>query len=216
MGREAKGETGEPDAPEKADMVTMGASVQWNAGKASGDAAFPFRPWMLGTINEKNCSAHLKGDWWWETGLGRDQIAEGEYIRDYGLLVAYSNWAFVKNYSSKKGDFADKELKWVAYNAGRRESRRLLGDFILDQNHIRNRDFQPDGTCATTWTIDLHLPKSADESKFEGEPFQSNSLNEKICRIQSHTAASIRATCPTSSWPDATYPSRTSPSARRG
>ena len=180
MGREAKSETNEPDAPEKADMITMGASVQWNAGKTSGDASFPTRPWMLKTINEANCSPHLKGDWWWEAGLGRDQIAEGEYIRDYGLLVAFSNWAFVKNGYSKKAEFADKELKWVAYNAGRRESRRLLGDFILDQNHLRARDFQPDGTCATTWTIDLHLPKTARESKFEGEPYQSNSLNEKI------------------------------------
>ena len=180
MGREAKSETNEPDAPEKADMITMGASVQWYAEKADGDAAFPVRPWMLKTINEANCSPHLKGDWWWEAGLGRDQIAEGEYIRDYGLLVAFSNWAFVKNGYSKKDVFADKELKWVAYNAGRRESRRLLGDFILDQNHLRNKDFQPDGTCATTWTIDLHLPKTARESKFEGEPYQSNSLNEKI------------------------------------
>ena len=180
MGREAKSETNEPDAPEKADMVTMGASVQWYAGKADGDAAFPTRPWMLKTINEENCSPHLKGDWWWEAGLGRDQIAEGEYIRDYGLLVAYSNWAFVKNSYSKKDSFADKELKWVAYNAGRRESRRLMGDFILDQNHLRKKDFQIDGTCATTWTIDLHLPKTAEESKFEGEPFQSNSLNENI------------------------------------
>ena len=180
MGREAKSETNEPDAPEKADMITMGSSVQWYAGKTGGDAAFPVRPWMLKTINEANCSPHLRGDWWWEAGLGRDQIAEAEYIRDYGLLVAFSNWAFVKNSSSKKKAFADKELKWVAYNAGRRESRRLLGDFILDQNHLRNKDFQPDGTCATTWTIDLHLPKTARESKFEGEPYQSNSLNEKI------------------------------------
>ncbi len=180
MGREAKSETNEPDAPEKADMITMGASVQWYAGKADGDAAFPVRPWMLKTINEQNCSPHLRGDWWWEAGLGRDQIAEGEYIRDYGLLVAFSNWAFVKNGYSKKAEFADKELKWVAYNAGRRESRRLLGDFILDQNHLRKKDFQLDGTCATTWTIDLHLPKTAEESKFEGEPYQSNSLNEKI------------------------------------
>ena len=180
MGREAKSETNEPDAPEKADTITMGASVQWYAEKAAGDAAFPTRPWMLKTINEANCSPHLRGDWWWEAGLGRDQIAEAEYIRDYGLLVAFSNWAFVKNGYSKKESFADKELKWVAYNAGRRESRRLLGDFILDQNHLRNKDFQPDGTCATTWTIDLHLPKTAEESKFEGEPYQSNSLNEKI------------------------------------
>ncbi len=180
MGREDRIETGEPDAPERADMMTMGASVQWYAGKAKGDVAFPIRSWMLKTINEANCSPHLRGDWWWETGLGRDQVEEAEYIRDYGLLVAFSNWAFVKNGYSKRDAYADKTLKWVAYNAGRRESRRLLGDFILDQNHLRNRDFQPDGTCATTWTIDLHLPKTASESKFEGEPFQTNSLNEKI------------------------------------
>ena len=180
MGREAKSETNEPDAPATADTITMGASVQWYAGEADGDAAFPTRPWMLKTINEANCSPHLKGDWWWEAGLGRDQIAEGEYIRDYGLLVAFSNWAFVKNGYSKKDAFANKELKWVAYNAGRRESRRLMGDFILDQNHLRSRDIQPDGTCVTTWTIDLHLPKTARESKFEGEPYQANSLNEKI------------------------------------
>jgi len=180
MGREAKGETNEPDAPATADMITMGASVQWYAGKADGDAAFPTRPWMLKGFNEANCSPHLRGDWWWEAGLGRDQIAEAEYIRDYGLLVAFSNWAFVKNGYSKKDAFADKELKWVAYNAGRRESRRLLGDFILDQNHLRNKDFQPDGTCATTWTIDLHLPKTARETKFEGEPYLANSVNEKI------------------------------------
>ena len=187
MGREAKSETNEPDAPEKADMITMGASVQWYAGEretGKGERGtgcdFPVRPWMLKTINEANSSPHLRGDWWWEAGLGRDQIAEGEYIRDYGLLVAYSNWAFVKNSYSKKDSFADKELKWVAYNAGRRESRRLLGDFILDQNHLRKKDFQEDGTCTTTWTIDLHLPKTAAESKFEGEPYQSNSLNEKI------------------------------------
>ena len=187
MGRESKAETKEPDAPEKADMITMGASVQWYAGvKGNGERGmgngddFPVAPWMLKTINEANCSPHLRGDWWWEAGLGRDQIAEAERIRDYGLLVAFSNWAFVKNGYSGKDAFADKELKWVAYNAGRRESRRLLGDFILDQNHLRNRDFQPDGTCVTTWTIDLHLLKTAQESKFEGEPYQSNSLNEKI------------------------------------
>lgn len=180
MGREAKSETGEDDAPEKADMMTMGSSVQWYAGDAEGEAVFPVRPWMLKTINENNCSAHLKGDWWWETGLGRNQIAEGEYIRDYGLLVAFSNWAFVKNSAGHGRKFADKELKWVAYNAGRRETRRLTGDFVLTQTHLRKREFQSDGTCTTTWTIDLHLPKTVEQSKFEGEPYQTNSFNEKI------------------------------------
>ena len=188
QGREGKDETHEPSAPEKADTLTMGASVQWYAGKMrneecgvrSDGCLFPVKPWMLKGFTDENCSPHMKGDWWWEAGLGRDQVAEAEYIRDYGLLVAFSNWAFVKNCYSNKAEFADIELKWVAYNGGRRESRRLLGDFVLDQNHLRNKDFQKDGTCVTTWTIDLHEPKTEEETKFKGESYQSNSLNEKI------------------------------------
>ncbi len=179
MGREARSAHGEPWAPEKADNLTMGASVQWYAGDAKGEAAFPLKPWMI-RFTDANGSTHLRGDWYWEAGLGRDQIAEAEYIRDYGLLVAYSNWAYAKNVATKKNALAGKELKWVAYNAGRRESRRLMGDFILTENDLMNKNFQSDGTCATTWTIDLHLPKSAADSKFDGEPFQSDSLNHVI------------------------------------
>ena len=179
MGREARSETGEPWAPATADMLTMGASVQWRAKKADRPVPFFIRPWMIGFTDENGYS-RLKGDWDWEAGLGRDQLKEAEYIRDYGLLVAYSNWAYVKNVASNRAEFVDKELEWVAYNAGRRETRRLMGDFILTEKHIQDRDFQPDGTCATTWTIDLHFPKTAAETKFGGEPFRSNSENEKI------------------------------------
>ena len=179
MGRETRGETGEPWAPATADMLTMGASVQWRAKKADRPAPFFIRPWMIGFTDE-NGHSRLKGDWDWEAGLGRDQLKDAEYIRDYGLLVAYSNWAYVKNNASNRTDYIDKELEWVAYNAGRRETRRLMGDFILTEKHIQDRDFQPDGTCATTWTIDLHFPKTAAETKFGGEPFRSNSENETI------------------------------------
>ena len=184
MGREAKGETGEPWAPEKADLLTMGASVQWRArrriagkGKENG-CDFPLKDWMI-RFDDTNGRAVMKGDWDWEAGLGRDQIAEAERIRDYGLLVAYSNWAYVKNVSDRKDEFRDVELEWVAYIAGRRESRRLMGDFILTERHVQERDCQPDGTCAATWTIDLHFPKTREQTNFAGEPFRANSENEK-------------------------------------
>lgn len=125
----------------------------------------------------------MRGDWDWEAGLGRDQIREAEYIRDYGLLVAYSNWAFVKNRSKRAAEFATNELKWVAYNAGRRESRRLLGDYVLSENDIDARKVFKDGTCASTWTIDLHWPMTAAETKFAGEPFRSDSRNKVIWPI---------------------------------
>ena len=184
MGREAKSETGEAWAPEKADGMTMGASVQWYAGptKDGRASAFPCRPWML-AFTDENAHFDLRGDWDWEAGLGRDQSREAEYIRDYGLLVAYSNWAFVKNRSKRVAEFATNELKWVAYNAGRRESRRLLGDYVLSENDIDARTVFNDGTCATTWTIDLHWPMTAAETKFAGEPFRSDSRNKVIWPI---------------------------------
>ena len=184
-GRESKAETGEPSAPDKPDMLTLGTSVQWRAEtneacRARNEACpFPQRPWML-RLDDSNGHAALHGDWDWETGLGRNQIAEAERIRDYGLLVAYSNWAFVKNVSKRKDDFKSVELDWVAYVAGRRESRRLMGDFVLNEKHILERDHQMDGTCAATWTIDLHVPKSAEKTKFIGEPFRAESLNTRI------------------------------------
>ena len=187
MGREAKGETDEPWAPEKPDMLTLGASVQWRAKRRDegrgmrdeGGCEFPLRNWMI-RFDDTNGRAEMKGDWDWEAGLGRNQIEEAEYIRDYGLLVAYSNWAYAKNVSKKKETLKDAELEWVAYVAGRRESRRLMGDFVLTEKHILEKAFQPDGTCATTWTIDLHFPKTKEQTGYDGEPFRSNSENESI------------------------------------
>lgn len=178
QGRESRAETGERRAPEVADTKTMGASVQWRAVKGN-PSEFPLQPWMM-RFTEANGRAEMKGDWDWEAGIGRDQIKEAEYIRDYGLLVAYSNWAFAKNVSSKRAKFADKELEWVAYIAGRRETRRLMGDFILDEEKIVSRVAEPDATCACTWSIDLHLPKTIEQTKFTGEPFRSNAHHKQI------------------------------------
>ena len=179
MGREARSLHGEPWAPEKEDRMTMGASVQWYARQAGDARTFPPQPWML-AFDEKSAKPLMRGDWNWETGLLRDQIAEFERIRDYGLLVAFSNWSYLKNAYSKKADFAAAELEWVAYVAGKRESRRLLGDFILTERHLMEKDFQKDGTCATTWTIDQHFPFGEDVTGFKGESFLSDSQNHKI------------------------------------
>lgn len=180
MGRESRLVTKEPSAPKEADSMTMGASVQWNAGvAANGKVDFPLQPWMI-TFNKYNGKCMLLGDWDWETGMGRDQIAEAEHIRDYGMLVVYSNWAYAKNNSEKTAEFADKELKWVAYNAGRRESRRLIGDVILDENMILERKELEDATCASTWTIDLHFPRKKSDTNYDGEPFRSATVHKKI------------------------------------
>lgn len=179
IGREAKGETGEKSAPKTRDMLTMGSSAQWNASEGDVEESFTKEPWML-AMNDENATAAMRGDWNWETGLGRDPIAEGERIRDYAMLAAYSNWAHVKNSPKTRAAFAKRRLAWVASIAGRRESRRLLGDLVLSETDLMNEVRHPDGTCLTTWSIDLHYPLLKATTKFAGEPYKAKSVGKRI------------------------------------
>ena len=188
LGRESKAETGEDMAPEKGDRMTLGASVQWYAKKGGTPPPFPEEPWMI-AFNEKNCEYNMRGDWDWETGMLRDQLGDFETVRDYGLLVVYSNWSFIKNRGARKAEFADAELDWVAYVAGKRETRRLLGDHILTQQDVFDEVPYEDGTCCTTWAIDLHYPMPSNRRNYPGEPFRS------ICTHNKHHAYPIPYRC---------------------
>ena len=178
-GRESLAETGEPGAVEVADRQVLGASVQWNSkdmGKPS-----PFPVFEYGKVFTEESVQKVKGgEWTWETGMLRDQVLEAERVRDHGLLVVYSNWSYLKNHSSVKEAFADRALDWVAYVAGKRESRRLVGDVMLTQNDILNEVPYEDATCATSWSIDLHYPDPANTAFFPGEEFKAVCTQEYI------------------------------------
>ena len=172
MGRESVEQTGEPGAVQTPDVQVLGASVQWNS-KDMGEPA-PFPVFEYGKVfNEESVQRVTHGEWTWETGMLRDQVWEAERVRDHGLLVVYSNWSYLKNRSSVKEEYSDRALDWVAYVAGKRESRRLLGDHILTQNDILNEVPYDDGTCSTSWTIDLHYPDPANTVFFPGEEFKA-------------------------------------------
>lgn len=171
-GRESREKFNEPTAPEKEDNLGMGLSVQWFSETTGQAVDFPDIEWGLPWSKEK-AFAIKRGDWDWETGMGKNMIRETEFIRDYGLLVVYSNWSYLKNHHSKKEDFKNEKLKWVAYIGGKRESRRLVGDYILTENDLTGQNILPDGTAPTSWTIDLHYPDPENLEKFEGEAFRS-------------------------------------------
>ncbi|MDR1516651.1 MAG: FAD-dependent oxidoreductase, partial [Dysgonamonadaceae bacterium] len=57
--------------------------------------------------------------------------------------------------------------------AGKRESRRLLGDYILKEDDITKYVAHEDGTAATTWSIDLHYPDPKNTANFPGMEFKS-------------------------------------------
>ena len=157
VGRESKKETGEFRAPENADNMVMGTSVQWNSVEENIVSDFPECPWAV-QFDENTFHNLTKGDWNWETGFYRDQINDIEQIKDHAYRVVYGNWDYLKNKSKNKNDFANRKLSWVAHIGGKRESRRLLGDVILKEQDILNQIVFPDATITTTWGIDLHYP----------------------------------------------------------
>ncbi len=179
MGREGQSETREERAAEKPDSMVMGSSVQWYSRETDQPSVFPACPWAL-AFNEENHQPVTMGEWDWETGMRLDQIADFERIRDHGLRVVYGNWDFLKNHAKNKAQYARRELDWVAYVAGKRESRRLLGDVILCQQDVVDGKPYPDAAVTTTWTIDLHFPEPRNAQDFPGQEFRSIAKHTQI------------------------------------
>ncbi|NCD08697.1 MAG: FAD-dependent oxidoreductase [Negativicutes bacterium] len=179
MGRESKAEFNEPTAPEEADKMTMGASVQWYSKEGEKSSDFPEFDYGI-DFNETNVQKVTMGEWTWETGMNFDQISDFERVRDYGMLVVYSNWSYLKNKSSFKKEYKNKYLDWVAYIAGKRESRRLIGDKVLTEQDITDFVIYPDASAPTSWTIDLHYPDPKNMKHFPGAEFTSIAVHKPI------------------------------------
>lgn len=172
MGREARTTFNEELAPAEADSLMMGASVQWYSVETPQHNTFPEFHYGI-TFTNDNAERVKRGEWTWETGLNQDQINHFERIRDYGLLVVYANWSFLKNHAHDKTEYAHSKLSWVAYVAGKRETRRLKGDYVLTENDLTKHIAHRDASFTTSWSIDLHYPDSANSRLFPGNEFKA-------------------------------------------
>lgn len=179
-GREGRDETGERTAPAKEDKRHMGPSNLWGAGKTAEPSPFPACSWALKMPDEymaqqEKASKTLltTGDWTWETGFNWDAIEEAERIRDHNFRAMYGTWDYLKNRSPNKDKYANWKLSWCGYIAGKRESRRLIGDYVLNENDLKEKRVYPDGCVTTTWAIDLHSPQPLNTKYFPGQEFRS-------------------------------------------
>ncbi len=98
------------------------------------------------------------GEWFWEYGLLMNTIYDAEEIRDHLFRAIYGNWYNVKQDPKN----ANLKLKWIAYVAGKRESRRIMGDYILKESDVINHPDFKDGFVEEVRDIDIHYPKGGD------------------------------------------------------
>lgn len=162
MGRESRNEFGELLAPETPDSMTMGNSILWNSIEIETEkssykeiehtVAFGEVPWAMDVAKDYKAK---NGEWFWEYGLTKNTIYDAEEIRDHLFRAIYGNWYNVKQ-DPKNARLC---LKWIGYIAGKRESRRIMGDYILKESDIINAvDFE-DGFVEEVRAIDIHYPR---------------------------------------------------------
>ncbi len=97
------------------------------------------------------------GYWWIELpGHADDIIDEYEDIRDELVKCVYGVWDHIKN----GGDHgaATFDLQWVGMLPGVRESRRLIGDYILTENDVLDNRVFDDAVAYGGWPVDNHTP----------------------------------------------------------
>ncbi|OGV63815.1 MAG: hypothetical protein A2283_09420 [Lentisphaerae bacterium RIFOXYA12_FULL_48_11] len=160
----------------------MGQSNLWNIKDTGASVSFPRCPWAY-NLSEKPFPGrdgqklgHQLGTWFWESGCYRDPIKDRERSRDNNFRAMYGAWDCLKNIEKILPNY---DLVWAAYVSGPRESRRLLGDVILNKDHLMNKEEFDDRCVITGWEIDLHLPNEKYKNGFEGDEFITKATFEK-------------------------------------
>ena len=156
-GREARSEFdegwdqhGDLWSPEKADNKVMGTSVLWNSKKGTRPSRFPAVPWAMPVAGRH---VEINGEWQWEYSSPEvDQVKDAERIRDHMLRAIFGSFANAK----KQPKNATVELLWVAYVGGKRESRRLMGDYIYTMKDATEKRSFPDAVVEETRELDSH------------------------------------------------------------
>jgi len=159
IGRESSSRYGESLAPDMEDSCTMGNSLMFKARDMGHEVPF-IKPFWANTYTEEQLrlrdhSDITSGYWWIELGGGeRDVISHGEELRDELLKAVFGVWDHIKNGGEHGAERM--ELEWVGFLPGKRESRRLIGDYVLTEKDCLKSPRFDDAVAYGGWPMDIH------------------------------------------------------------
>jgi hypothetical protein len=166
-GREPRAMYEETRAPEKADGGTMGGTLRYATEIHSEPVSFTAPAWAHKSLNcsDFNRERHPQlrfGGWQWviEYGGVLNTYDDAEAIRDELLRIIWGMWDHAKNHCPKlAGEAKNYKLVWVSHVVGKRESRRLVGDYVMTEHDISPSKLFEDRVSYGGWGVDLHPPK---------------------------------------------------------
>jgi len=164
-GKEPRAMYGEPWAPEQPSTDTMGNTLKYASVDTGLAQTFTPPPWAMKfpSCDSFSPGRHprlgaRKGDQWMlELGGLGDTFTDAEEIRDDLLRLIFGLWDHLKNHCPRdEQKAANHQLAWVGHVAGKRENRRLIGDYVLTENDIRDQPRFADRVAYGGWCLDDH------------------------------------------------------------
>ncbi|MFI3315869.1 MAG: FAD-dependent oxidoreductase [Rikenellaceae bacterium] len=221
-GREGKAEFNETFAPDEPDGWVMGETVMMmtkDMGRPvpfiAPDYAIPYHG---SDDKHRKIKQFEEGYWWIELGSDYDIIGERQEMHKDIMAYFYGVWDYIKN-SGEYPESANMALDWIGSIPGKRESRRLVGDYMLSDGDLLNHKHFDDAVAYGGWSLDEHCEggiRSLDKpasyfharfSKYYEIPYRclysrniSNLMMAGRCASVSHVALSstrIIGTCST-------------------
>ena len=167
FGREAAWQHKEDIAPETADMQTMSGCIRGGNlpffFDSDGDVTFEAPVWVPRLPADPAEFGRVIQEprmyWWLEAPNTYDDMNDGEQSRDALLLVILGYWHHLKNDWAGRDSFRKKRFRFTSVTDGRRESRRLIGDYILTQDDCTSGRRFEDAISYSGWAIDVHHPE---------------------------------------------------------
>jgi len=164
IGREAAAEFGEETMAKEADLKTMGMSCLLQGRKLDHPVEFRAPAWAkkmsAEDLRRRRPNPESTGEnfWYLELGGDRDSIGDTETVRDELVALAYGMWDAYKN----SGEFPGSEywqLDFLGFLPGKRESRRMLGDYLMTQRDVADGGEFEDTVAYGGWPLDDHDPR---------------------------------------------------------
>jgi hypothetical protein len=147
---EAWDKYGELWSPAAHDNRVMGSSVLWRSYDAGKASPFPEIPWATAVAGDY---AAANGEWQWEySDNDLNQASNAEAIRDHMLRAIYGSFY---NEKQKPGN-ENLKLEWVSSLVGKRESRRLKGDYVFTFRDVLEKRNFSDAVVMEDREIDVH------------------------------------------------------------
>ncbi len=98
--------------------------------------------------------------WWLEFGGVLNTIQDAERIRDEIFRIKIGLWDHVKNHCPRlRDENVNREFASCTHIAAKRESRRLLGDYVFSQRDYMERRTHPDTVFYAGYNVDPHHPQ---------------------------------------------------------